>query len=392
VELAATASDANERIDKARCTAADELNAEVFARKQAFAASDASREALGANMREELKHAMDEASSQTRSLTAAAQSRIDAANEDIRCLERSFEKAGKEHSDSWTSLRNQLRVERQRTEEADTEAAKNLAHVRDTLESRILAEVHELRESVGECKKKMYEETNTLRKELRQQPSKKEVAEVAASSTEQYNELLAALDGHRNRLETSVADFNTRCREVRNESTEARLRNQRETMALGHEMSQLRAACTSLANGTMKALQVIGFIREDIDVASDATKRSDAKPLETPRGGANNAGFVRGIEVEDLLEWEKVGKSLSARIARQWQPKESKGTPTILSLIEQKADCEELVVLKTLYRECTTGAFSTIMASDSSLLTAPVAGKFDAGSLMKQPAGKTNRA
>merc|ERR1711907_916434 len=167
---------------------------------------------------------------------------------------------------------------------------------------------------------------------------------------------------------------------------EARLRSQRETLALGHEMSQLRAACTSLANGTMKALQVIGFIREDVDVTRDPSKRSDAKPLETPRGGANNAGFVRGIEVEDLLEWEKVGKSLSARISRQWQPTESKGIPTILSLIEQKASCEELTVLKTLYRECTPGSFNAIMASDSTLLAAPIAGGLDAGSRMKQPA------
>jgi len=184
---------------------------------------------------------------------------------------------------------------------------------------------------------------------------------------------VAALDGHRSRLEAAVADFCGRCREARNESNEARLRTQRETMALGHELAQLRAATTSLTNGTLKALHVIGFVRDEVDVASSADARramaaqaaGEAPPIPQRKLDGDH---IKAIEVEDLLEWEKVGKSLATRIARQWQPKESSGVPTVLSALDAKADSQELIVLRTLMRECSPGAFATLSASEATMM------------------------
>lgn len=372
-ELAEVLRSCSERTDAARCAAADELHAEVNSRKQTFAVSDATREALAANLREELQNVAVEAAKLATTLSANLDRRVDASNEGIACLERAHEAANKEHADNWASIRNQLRVERQRTEEADHETQKLTVSVRDTLEARIQSEVHDLRGAVGECRTKIYDEANGLRTELRQQPSKREVAEVAATATQQYTELVAALDGHRSRLEAAVADFCGRCREARNESNEARLRTQRETMALGHELAQLRAATTSLTNGTLKALQVIGFVRDEVDVASSADARrtmaaqAAGEVPPTPRRKPDG-DHMKAIEVEDLLEWEKVGKSLATRIARQWQPKESSGVPTVLSALDAKAESQELIVLQTLLREASPGAFATLSASEATMM------------------------
>merc|ERR1711908_101399 len=119
-------------------------------------------------------------------------------------------------------------------------------------------------------------------------------------------------------------------------------------MALGTELATLRAASSSLANGVMKALQVIGFAREEVESASGKEARIRAEELEKQGVEVvkDKKDYHRGVEIEDLLEWEKVGKSLAARISRQWAIKESSGITTMLSLVERKADAEELQSVK----------------------------------------------
>merc|ERR1719261_1578776 len=102
-------------------------------------------------------------------------------------------------------------------------------------------------------------------------------------------------------------------------------------MTLGAELTTLRAASSSLANGLLKALQVIGFVREEVGTGSGKEAH-------------------RSFEIEDLLEWEKAGKSLATRVARQWYVKESAGISTMLSMVERKVDSDELVPLKNLIR------------------------------------------
>lgn len=349
-ELADTLKAANEKADQIRCQAADALAKEVQARREALVASETAREALGANVREEMRNASNQAIAQSTASTDKVDRRVVAANESIKSLDRSLQAMSKEHADTTASLRNQLKMERQRTEEMGAEASTFATQVRDNIEAHLQNESTELRAALAEARKKVYEEANALRAELREQPTKRELVELASTTTEQYNELNKAIDGHRSRLEAAVSDSGTRVREARSEASEARLRMQRETMALGTELANLRAASSSLANGVLKSLQVIGFVREEVEVASGKEK---AYAAEGADGAAKD--HQRGIEIEDLLEWEKVGKSLATRIARQWYLKESAGIPTVLSLVERKADSEELVVLQTLMRECSPG-------------------------------------
>lgn len=358
-ELADTLKAANERADQVRCSAADALSKEVQSRREAFSAAETAREALGANLREDMKKAMDEASALATAATNKVDRRVDTANEAIKSLERSLEAVGKEHADTAASLTNQLKIERQRTEEMGAENSALAQQVRDNLETHLQSEATDLRASLADARKKIYEEANSLRAELREQPTKRELVELASTTTEQYNELNNAIDGHRTRLEAAVADYGTRVREARSEASEARLRMQRETMALGSELTTLRAAASSLANGVLKSLQVIGFLREEADAsAADGEKVVKRTMAEGGDGGDGKKDHHRGIEIEDLLEWEKVGKSLATRIARQWYLKESSGIPNMISLVDRKAESEELVVLKTLIRECSPGSWS----------------------------------
>eukprot|EP00811_Abedinium_folium_P025362 NODE_3615_length_2010_cov_6.028147.p1 GENE.NODE_3615_length_2010_cov_6.028147~~NODE_3615_length_2010_cov_6.028147.p1 ORF type:complete len:288 (-),score=107.09 NODE_3615_length_2010_cov_6.028147:464-1327(-) len=249
-----------------------------------------------------------------------------------------------------------MKVERQRTEESGADFVQLVAQVRDSLEARIQTEGMELRTALADCRKKAYEEANSLRVEIRAQPSKKEVAEVAATATEQYNEVVTAIDSHRARLETSITDFASRCREVRAEASEARLRMQRETMTMGNEITRLRAASTSLTNGVIKGLQVIGFIREEEPLRRIMLDGEKVLPTSAGSHGSSRTvagvsprsgdGAFRNIEIEDLLEWEKLGKSLASRIARQWHGKETSGISTVLQMMDRKADVGEMDELR----------------------------------------------
>jgi len=194
--------------------------------------------------------------------------------------------------------------------------------------------VSEIRAALSDVRGKIFEEGNNIRAEMRSLPTKKDVADVSATGTSQYNELAGAVDSQRSRLEASVADFGNRCREVQNEAQEARLRMQRESIALGNELTQLRASSSSLANGLVKSLICMGLLTED----------AVGKAPPTPSGGDS----IKAIEIEDLLEWEKVGKSLSTRVSRNWYHAECHGSPTMIARIETKASAADLAALKHL--------------------------------------------
>jgi len=128
-------------------------------------------------------------------------------------------------------------------------------------------------------------------------------------------------------------------------------------------MRQLRAAATSLTNGVIKGLQVLGFVREEESLRrivldsepcgqlSLATVASAPVSARSTTTGKSGDGSFRNIEIEDLLEWEKMGKSLSSRISRQWHGKEVAGVPSIMAMLEKKADVGDLDELKLLLRD-----------------------------------------
>lgn len=325
---------ANEKTDQVRCQAADNLNKEVQERCQALQAAESAREVLVTTLREELKSSQTEAIAQSTALCDYVDRRVDAAVDAITGLDRGLEAFSKEQSDTNTSLRDQLKIERQRTEDMGAEATQLTHQVRDNLEAHLQSEAIDLRAGVADTRKKVYEEINSLRAELREQPTKRELVELASTTTEQYKEIHGIIDTQRSRLEEAVADHGSRVRDARNETNDVRNRMQRETMALATELTQLRAAATSLANGLLRALHVIGFIREDVE--SSSSRAED---------------HHRSVEIEEFLEWEKVGKSLATRITRQWNLKESAGIPSVLSLVESKADTREIEDLRSWIRD-----------------------------------------
>lgn len=341
-ELADACKVANERTDQIRCQAADSLSKEVEARCEAVLAA----EALIMRAREDARIADNEVIARAAASEEKLDRRLDAVSDAFKGLQRSLEAVEKVHADSMTSLQNQLRTDRQGTEETAAQASQQRQEVRDSLEALLQNEATNLRASMADARKKIHEEASALRAELREQPSKRELGELASTTTAQYNELSNVIDSHRSRLEAVVAECGSRVREARGEAGEARLRMQRETMTLGSELTTLRAAASSLANGLFKTLQVLGFLRDEVDCASGKDAGNMMKEHH------------RGIEIEDLLEWEKVGKSLATRIARQWYVKESAGISSVLSMVERKVDIEDLATLKSLIRECSLATHS----------------------------------
>merc|ERR1740123_879212 len=129
-------------------------------------------------------------------------------------------------------------------------------------------------------------------------------------------------------------------------------------MALGNEVTSLRAAATTLANGVVRALQVIGLLEAGSMVpptprggaAGAPTPRVEPKggASPTPRGGPSqqveslqSLSSGRSIRVEDLLLWERAGNPLASKVARAWQRredllrKEGAATPTVLAALDR---------------------------------------------------------
>jgi len=346
-ELAEGIKNVIDRCDNVRCSVLSALGEEVQARTSALVAEASTRTSLGRDICSEMQRGDAEVTTLARSLSCAVDHRVDASNDEIKSLQRNQEQARKEHADDVIAIRGQLRNERQLTEEVNAEIKEFVKQVRDEGDARLTSEAAEIRTALGECRKRLHDEAAGLHAELRGQPTRAEVQEVQKDISQRYAEISTSLSCQRAKLDAAVADFSVRSREVRNESSEARLQMQRETLQLGREITNLRAASTSLANGVVKAVQVLGFVQHDEETMGKL--------------GLDGAKRV-GIEVEDLLEWEKVGKSLSARIGKTWYPKEAAGVASVLTMIEQKAEEQELVVLRALLRECAPGSFSALSA------------------------------
>jgi hypothetical protein len=331
-DLTKAMREANERNDAARCAAADALSREAQLRQKSFDSSDNARETLAKNLRDELRSTGADIMAKQLSAVAGLNQRHDHAAESIRNLDHGLQTAVKDHMDAMSSLNNQLKAERQATEEGEVESARRQAQIRDSLENRLQSESSDIRKCLGDCQKKIHDEGADIRKQMREKAGKNEVADVARQCQERCQEVATAMDNHRGRLEGSVNDFAARYREVHQDANESRLRGQREAIALGGEVTQLRAACTSLANGTLKALQIVGLVGG-----------------EDP-GAALGENGSRGVEVEDLLKWEKAGRSLAHRVERQWYKQEAQGIPTLLALVDRKNefDAEELSSLKMI--------------------------------------------
>mmetsp|Transcript_47575 Transcript_47575/g.110925 ORF Transcript_47575/g.110925 Transcript_47575/m.110925 type:complete len:815 (+) Transcript_47575:95-2539(+) len=342
--LAESSTQASQSTAAAKSEAAVALQKEAASRRQELEAVEQAKNALAKDLRDHIVDTAAKASADTKSHTTEVGHRFDQMQDQVKSLQRSLEAVTKEQGDCHAKILEYLKTERQKTEEVDADHARKIAEARDNHEAQLRTEVVALQTQLAECRKKVLEEGAALRGEMREQPSKKEVLDVSSQSMERYHDLATALDQYKARLEAAVADFSSRCREVRGEASEARLRMQRENMVLGTEITQLKMASTSLANGVVKALQVLGFLQSE---AKPAT------PADSTEGDKAALEAVKSLEVEDLLEWEKVGKSLASQIARQWYQMEAVGIHSLLALVEQKADSDDLVRLRLMLSEHT---------------------------------------
>jgi len=336
----------SQRTDVVQAASQEALRKEAEERNLALKDADIARDLLGHQLREEFKHEVANVHAQAHALHAAVDRRMDAATDHVNSLDRSLESVGKQHSENHETVKNLLRLERQRTEEEGAAHTNLVGQIRDQHEKHVRSEATELRTLIADCRRRLFEETNALREEIRDQPTRKDLHDLAAVTAGQYTELAAAFESHKTRLDSSVDlavrnESRQQLHHTWNEKGEAKLRMQ-EVLQLGSELTQLRASASSLTNGVIKALQVIGLME----------------------GGDEH----RPLQVEDLLEWERLGKSLTTRIARVWNAKGPAGTPTLLALVESVSASTSMPVLDSKWKDeagARTVADRTIPSFDS---------------------------
>jgi len=319
---------ARERVDTGHSQMLEKMRSEMETRQQALVKSDAAREALAAGIREDIRRASQETAAASQAMAKTMDGKLETTHTELHSLERSLEAMHAEELQNATSFRAQLLKERQQTEEANSQLSALVAQTRDNLESQSRSDAADMRNIVSEARKRLTDEAASIRKELRDLPSKRDLQAVIATTADSCQAASQAADTCRTRLESSVQDFAGRCREFSSETQDTKNRVQREMMSLGNEVTQLRAATSSLVNGVIKALATIGLIGNEDQPVDDSSLASTENP------GRETPVHRRPLEVEDLLQWEKIGRSLTTRISRQWYPREIAGFPTLVSVVE----------------------------------------------------------
>merc|ERR1711972_27423 len=115
----------------------------------------------------------------------------------------------------------------------------------------------------------------------------------------------------------------------------------------------MRAAATSLTQGVLTALQVIGLLREGLEIV----------PPQMPNGQDRMPAYGSscGVEIGDLLDWQRKGESLASIVARRWQAFEPGGrprghpSPSLICLLQAKAEQTDLKAVHGVVRLWSSG-------------------------------------
>lgn len=158
----------------------------------------------------------------------------------------------------------------------------------------------------------------------------------ADSAVAQASELEASFQNHCKWLDKQVAEVTSRCHGAEVEATDAKSLVRREAAALEDEVRTVRAASTSLLHGVLRAVQVVGLLREEPEV----------QKVQAHEGRDLMSRTQQGPDLSELLAWEKAGRSLSARIMHEWRRFEASGSPSILALIDRKASDVDVRAVK----------------------------------------------
>eukprot|EP00927_Polykrikos_kofoidii_P044833 TRINITY_DN38709_c0_g2_i1.p1 TRINITY_DN38709_c0_g2~~TRINITY_DN38709_c0_g2_i1.p1 ORF type:complete len:695 (-),score=119.84 TRINITY_DN38709_c0_g2_i1:441-2525(-) len=303
-----------------------------------------------------------------RSLTLAAQEEARSAlqntyellNEDInvsRCEATSeavaLRSSVNQAQQACAQVRRELQTERWRTENFSSDAARLNKQRAANLEVNLEKEVVCIRQSLFDLQTKLKEQGDAWCAEIRSRPTSCELSEISTFSKRTCTNLASTINENVSRLEATDAYVSARLSSTEQAAVDVGSRQQREIITLGTEVARLRAASTSLTNGVVKALHVLGLVHDDIfspASATDSNSRRNAGVGNERCDGSSSADVrQRRVEVEDLLLWEKAGRSLASRVGQTWQRNDpASDTRTVLAAVDQKADSHELHLLKVL--------------------------------------------
>lgn len=237
-----------------------------------------------------------------------------------------------EFQEAMTRLESVASAARLSCEQIQRHASQQLA----TASSQLRGEVEEVRRGIDK-------DIQSLRGDLDSKAVHIEMVErsdAAISSAEGANKRVGMLEVHYDRvkawLEREATDLSDRCHSAQSEASDMKQRLHRENSALGDELSRVRAAATSLTHGVLRAFQVMGFLSELPQQTRDPSRTT------------LSANLRWGVDVEDLVEWERTGRSLADRVSEHWSSFAPAGASTMLELMVRKADHGEVKMVRNI--------------------------------------------
>lgn len=307
---------------------AEALRSEDAALKDEFTESTSA-------MRSKMREQMDDISKRSKDMFEAALSRINAAWDKLRETALTVHVLQNTVDKDVSCLQKCLTDERNLTESGFAASEQRLAQVRKGLEDLLDKSVGEVRMGLETEQRSRLEEVAGVRAETRREPLEREAADEKLSALVQR--LSDAVSGQQQALEQAESNFFAGTNGARDDCSAARLEMKRHTTTLGTELTTLRAASSSLATGVLKLLQVLGLLRDEFETIAPT----------------NGQLVLRrwGIEVDELLRWEKGGSSLAHRIEQHWHGRDATGTPSLLDIVHQKADARETEAIRAVLRD-----------------------------------------
>jgi len=149
-------------------------------------------------------------------------------------------------------------------------------------------------------------------------------------AAKQIKEYEHSLNSQRARLDSRLSELSGRCNKAEAEFGDVRTKVFKDTADIDAELKTVRLASTSLAQGVLRALQLIGLL---------GLGDPDPHLLQMHEGRDFLSRSHVGLEISDLLLWERQGRPLTTRVQDRWREFEGHGVGhgvhSILALVEK---------------------------------------------------------
>jgi hypothetical protein len=200
----------------------------------------------------------------------------------------------------------------------------------------------ELQESISRADQQLQRAYDTTTARLEQLNS--HLVQVQADSSaqhEQTKEALSALNRLVDRAQDEASEAKRRSATTELATKEAitGLR-EGEIRCLTEGLAKVRCAAGSLTSGVLKIAECIGLLPAH-DAQNEAI--SDAGTPLGPRWDK--------VDLQDLLQWEKIGNPLAERIGRAWRPMISANCATLVDMVQRKAESATMKLLQMAIRD-----------------------------------------